>query len=79
MLEMKIVLRAVLRACELRATGGASEVAKRRNITFLNRYVIWGRMAWGRLVEEELYEDTLRTEALDQYQPSRGSTAASPS
>jgi ketosteroid isomerase-like protein len=44
-----------------------------------NRYVIWGRMAWGRLVEEELYEDTLRTEALDQYQASRGSTAASPS
>jgi ketosteroid isomerase-like protein len=32
-----------------------------------NRYVIWGRMAWGRLREYEVYEDTQRTKALDEY------------
>src|SRR4051794_39960384 len=33
MLEMKIVLRAVLAACELRSAGNGYEVARRRNIT----------------------------------------------
>jgi cytochrome P450 len=33
MLEMKLVLPAVLRACELRAAGDRREVARRRNIT----------------------------------------------
>jgi ketosteroid isomerase-like protein len=32
-----------------------------------NRYVIWGRLAWGLLREYEVYEDTQKTEALDQY------------
>jgi ketosteroid isomerase-like protein len=32
-----------------------------------NRYVIWGRMVWGRLKEYEVYEDTHRPAALDQY------------
>jgi ketosteroid isomerase-like protein len=32
-----------------------------------NRYVIWARMSWWRMVEEELYEDTQKTEALDRY------------
>jgi hypothetical protein len=32
-----------------------------------NRYVIWGKMAWGRLREYEVYEDTQRTAALDEY------------
>ncbi len=32
-----------------------------------NRYVIWGRIAWGKLREYEVYEDTLKTEALDEY------------
>ncbi len=33
MLEMKVVLRALLGTCELRAAGGGVEVAQRRNIT----------------------------------------------
>ena len=32
-----------------------------------NRYVIWGRMAWGRLKEYEIYEDTQKATALDEY------------
>ena len=32
-----------------------------------NRYVIWGRMAWGLLREYEVYEDTQKTAALDDY------------
>ena len=32
-----------------------------------NRYVIWGRMSWGLLREYEVYEDTERAAALDQY------------
>ena len=32
-----------------------------------NRYVIWGRMAWGKLREYEVYEDTEKSSALDQY------------
>jgi ketosteroid isomerase-like protein len=32
-----------------------------------NRYVIWGRMAWGLLKEYEVYEDTQKTEAFDEY------------
>jgi uncharacterized protein len=32
-----------------------------------NRYVIWGRMSWGRLKAYEVYEDTHKPEALDEY------------
>jgi ketosteroid isomerase-like protein len=32
-----------------------------------NRYVIWGRIAWGRLREYEVYEDTQKSKALDDY------------
>jgi hypothetical protein len=32
-----------------------------------NRYVIWGRISWGLLREYEVYEDTQKTEALDEY------------
>ena len=32
-----------------------------------NRYVIWGRMSWGRLKAYEVYEDTHKADALDQY------------
>jgi ketosteroid isomerase-like protein len=32
-----------------------------------NRYVIWGRIAWGRLREYEVYEDTQKSKALDEY------------
>jgi ketosteroid isomerase-like protein len=32
-----------------------------------NRYVIWGRMAWGKLREYEVYEDTQKAKALDEW------------
>ncbi len=32
-----------------------------------NRYVIWGRMGWGKLKEYEVYEDTAKAQALDDY------------
>jgi hypothetical protein len=37
-----------------------------------NRYVIWGRLSWGLLREYEVYEDTQRTVALDEYLGSIG-------
>jgi hypothetical protein len=41
-----------------------------------NRYVIWGRMSWGRLREYEVYEDTERSTALDEYLAGAGGLAA---
>ena len=32
-----------------------------------NRYVIWGRLSWGLLREYEVYEDTQKAAALDEY------------
>ncbi len=32
-----------------------------------NRYVLWGRLAWGLLREYEAYEDTQKTQPLDEY------------
>ena len=32
-----------------------------------NRYVIWGLIRWGKLKEYEVFEDTEKTEGLDQY------------
>jgi ketosteroid isomerase-like protein len=32
-----------------------------------NRYVIWGQMAWGRMRRYEVYEDTQRSRALDDW------------
>ena len=32
-----------------------------------NRYVIWGRMSWGLVKEYEVYEDTQKSAALDEY------------
>jgi|SRR5215218_2826907 len=32
-----------------------------------NRYVIWGRMSWGLIREYEVYEDTQKSAALDEY------------
>jgi ketosteroid isomerase-like protein len=40
-----------------------------------NRYVIWGRMAWGRLREYEVYEDTQKSKALDEYLDARSAPA----
>jgi hypothetical protein len=34
---------------------------------YANRYVIWGRLAWGLVQEYEVYEDTQRGAALDEY------------
>jgi ketosteroid isomerase-like protein len=39
----------------------------RGEIVYENRYVIWGRMAWGKLREYEVYEDTQKSAALDEY------------
>jgi hypothetical protein len=36
-----------------------------------NRYVIWGRMAWGLVREYEVYEDTEKSVAFDQYLAAR--------
>jgi ketosteroid isomerase-like protein len=32
-----------------------------------NRFVIWGKLRWGRLAEYEVYEDTEKAQALDDY------------
>jgi hypothetical protein len=37
-----------------------------------NRYVIWGRISWGLLREYEVYEDTQKSKALDDYLASTG-------
>ncbi|MGI8920416.1 MAG: nuclear transport factor 2 family protein [Solirubrobacteraceae bacterium] len=36
-------------------------------IVYENRYVIWGRLSWGLLKEYEVYEDTQKAKALDDY------------
>jgi hypothetical protein len=41
-----------------------------------NRYVIWGRMSWGLLREYEVYEDTEKSTALDEYLAGAGEVAA---
>ena len=41
-----------------------------------NRYVIWGHMKWGLLKDYEVYEDTTRTAALDDYLAERDRAAA---
>ena len=32
-----------------------------------NRFVIWGKLRWGRLYDYEVYEDTEKAQALDDY------------
>ena len=34
---------------------------------YSNRYVIWAHLKWGRLKEYEVYEDTEKANALDEY------------
>jgi ketosteroid isomerase-like protein len=34
---------------------------------YSNRFVIWGRLRWGKLQEYEVYEDTQKAKALDDY------------
>ena len=36
-------------------------------LVYENRYVIWGHMRWGRLVDYEVYEDTEKARALDDW------------
>ena len=43
-----------------------------------NRYVIWGRLAWGRLKAYEVYEDTQKSQALDEWLQ-RGAASSSQS
>ena len=43
-----------------------------------NRYVIWGRMSWGLLKEYEVYEDTQKSLALDEYLAAQESPSGSP-
>jgi hypothetical protein len=43
----------------LRSSAGAT--------VYENRYVIWGRIAWGLLRDYEVYEDTQKSKALDEY------------
>jgi hypothetical protein len=37
-----------------------------------NRYVIWGRLRWGLLRDYEVYEDTQKSAALDDYLAAHG-------
>jgi ketosteroid isomerase-like protein len=41
-----------------------------------NRYVIWGRARWGLLKEYEVYEDTEKATALDEYLAEHGDAVA---
>ena len=36
-------------------------------LVYANRYVIWGHIAWGKLTDYEVYEDTQKARALDDY------------
>jgi hypothetical protein len=36
-------------------------------LVYENRYVIWGRARWGRMKELELYEDTEKANAFDEW------------
>ncbi len=36
-------------------------------LVYENRYVIWGRMAWGMLKDYEVYEDTQKAKAFDDW------------
>ncbi len=42
-----------------------------------NRYVIWGRMSWGLVRDYEVYEDTQKAAALDEYLGVRPANSAS--
>jgi len=36
-------------------------------LVYENRYVIWGHISWGKLKDYEVYEDTRKSKALDDY------------
>lgn len=58
----------------LRSTDHLDDPEGRR--VYSNRYVIWGRMTWGRLREYEVYEDTQKLPAFDEYIAGRQEAAA---
>jgi ketosteroid isomerase-like protein len=41
-----------------------------------NRYVIWGELRWGRLRRYEVYEDTQKAKAFDEWQARRWASAS---
>ena len=41
-----------------------------------NRYVIWGELRWGKLRRYEVYEDTVKTAALDEWMERTGHPAS---
>jgi len=43
-----------------------------------NRYVIWGHMKWGLLRDYEVYEDTIKPRALDEYLGARDARSGDP-
>jgi hypothetical protein len=45
-------------------------------VVYENRYVIWGKLRWGLLREYEVYEDTQKAAALDEYLAAQGHPAA---
>ncbi len=46
------------------------------NVVYENRAVIWGRMSWGKVREYEVYEDTQKSAAFDEYLAEGGPVAA---
>ena len=47
-------------------------------IVYENRYVMWGRLVWGRLKEYEVYEDTQKSKALDEWLDAGDAAASLP-
>lgn len=46
------------------------------NRVYDNRYVIWGKLRWGKLRKYEVYEDTVKTLALDRWMDEVGHPAS---
>jgi ketosteroid isomerase-like protein len=46
------------------------------NRVYENRYVIWGKLRWGKLRRYEVYEDTVKTLALDRWMDETGHPAS---
>jgi len=45
-------------------------------LVYENRYVIWGHARWGLLKDYEVYEDTQKSRALDEYLADHGDAVA---
>jgi ketosteroid isomerase-like protein len=53
--------------------------SKTGELVYENRYVIWGHLRWGLLRDYEVYEDTERSTALDQWLADHEPALAMPS